>query len=112
MLRDARLSGFGLCLVLQRFHVSKSVSLFGVMPTDDLGRVVKNYDTVEFDLYQGLHDFGHVVISVIHEGLDKVWERCAHVAKMNLPDLLRTEVPDHLRGVLVHELRTSFVPAP
>src|SRR6202041_2181357 len=57
-----------------------------------------------------LHDLVHVVIAVIHEGLNKVRQRRAYVAEMNLPDFLRAEVANHLFGVFAGKLAAALKP--
>ena len=64
----------------------------------------------KFDVAQRLHDLVHVVVAVIHEGLDEVRQRRADVAEVDLPDLRGAEVADHLLGVLAGELAAAFEP--
>src|ERR1700691_5486979 len=104
-------SGFRLRPILQCFHIREAVGLFRIMTTYDFRCVVEDHDAVKLHFNQGGHDLGHIVISVVHEGLDEVRQRRADIAEMDLPDLLRAEITDHLRRVFMHERRAAFVPA-
>src|SRR5580698_9169503 len=104
-------SGFRLRPILQCFHVREAVGLFREMATYDLRRVVEDHDAVKLHFNQRGHDLRHIVVSIVHKGLDEVRQRCAYVAEMDLPDFLRTEIANHLRRVLMHESRAAFVPA-
>src|ERR1700733_8573298 len=104
-------SGFRLRPILQCLHIGEAVGLLRIVSAYNFRRVVEDHDAVELHLYQGRHDLGHVVISVVHEGFDEVRQRRADIAEMDLPDLFRTEIADHLRRVFMHERRAAFVPA-
>src|ERR1700733_11206015 len=104
-------SGFRLRPILQCLHIGEAVGLLRIVSAYNFRRVVEDHDAVELHLYEGGHDLGHVVISVVHEGFDEVRQRRADIAEMDLPDLFRAEIADHLRRVLMHERRATLVPA-
>src|SRR5262249_28097911 len=65
------------------------------------GNVVGDHDPVEIDVHQRLHHFAHVSVAVVDQGLSEVGERRAHVAEMDLEQLLHAaEVFNHADHVL------------
>src|SRR5262249_51210124 len=88
---------------VQRFDVADAVSPAYSCPTYHLRHMIGYHDPAEVNLVEGLHDFGHVHISVVYECLNKVGKWCAHIAKVNLPKLpLLGKVANGFNDVLPH----------
>src|ERR1039458_419591 len=96
--------------VQQGAHVGEAIGGLRVAAADQPGRVIENHDAIVVHVAQRLHDLVHVVVAVIHEGLDEVRQRRADIAEVNLPDLVGAEVADHLLGILAGELLAALQP--
>src|ERR1035437_4593246 len=51
--------------------------------------MVENHDAIELDFHEGPHDLRHFVVAVVHQRLDKVGQRRADVAEVDLPEFFR-----------------------
>src|SRR5207342_1877147 len=94
----------------QGFHVGEAVRRLRVVPANHRRAVVQDDDAVERDVAECLHDLPHVVVAVVHERFDEVWQRRADIAEVNLPDLLRAKVADHLFGIFPGQLLATLEP--
>src|SRR2546422_5410004 len=102
--------GQGVGPLQERPHVSNPVGRLGIRIAYQNGAVVEDHNSVKVHLPQSFHDLPHIVIPVIHKGLDKMRQRRTDIAEMNFPNLIGAEVADHLLRILARELAAAFEP--
>src|SRR4029079_6724734 len=98
--------------IQQRLHVREPVRGLRIVPAHHRRTVIENDDALEVDVTERLHDLPHVVVAVVHERFDKMRQRGADVAEMDLPDLPRAEISNHLLGILSRQLLAALEPGP
>src|SRR5262249_34839190 len=97
---------------MQRFDVADAIGPAYPSPAYHLGNMVRNDRATEVNIAERLHDFVHVHVPIVHKGLDKIRERRADVAKVNLPELVQLrEVADGFEYIFPHSC-AAFQPGP
>src|SRR5262245_47652884 len=94
----------------QSFDVSNAVGPTCPGTADHTRNMVRDHSAAKVHLIQCLHQLEHVRVAVIHEGFHKARNRSAHVAKVDLPELVHfRKSTGSLKDVLPH-LLAAFHP--
>src|SRR6266487_3769988 len=108
--RNSAWSFFGADRRQQSLDVADAVGPAGSWATDHARDMVRDQGAAEIHFIKGLHEFVHVRVAVIHEGLHETRDWPADVAKVNLPELVHfREGTGRFEHILPH-LLAAFHP--
>src|SRR5208337_466386 len=88
----------------KRLHVSNAISGSGPAAADHFRDVIWDQCPVIVHLAQRPHHLVHIHVTVIHEGLDEMGQRCIHITEVDFEDFAAAaKVMNGLQHVFPHE---------